>query len=841
MNKEVFINRLPDRAIPFTNLRFTWIDGWHYFLLNGTIALACLLSAKLPFLVLKLEGAQASPVWFPAGVALAALLLCGRQAWTGVALGTFLFGLSLNVPWGAAAVAAFGNTIGAIVGEWLLRRMAFQPRLRTVRDVLGFVVLAGMLSPAVNATISTLNGCLAGLYGWNQFGAHWWTVWLGDGMGILVVTPLLLTWVGRPLPVQLRTLLKHQPRSAIRQRVIEALIWAALLLGVSWLVFQSTPKMSIAHYPLEYLPFPLIIWAALRLGQRGTVLSSLLVSVIAIWGAVQHGGPFLAKTSGDLPQAVLLLQAFVGVITVTALVLAAAVAERQEIEDRLRESEERFRGMFEGAAIGIGLDDLQGRIIESNPALQSLLGYRADELQRLTFADFTHPDDIAADAEQFQAMIAGKLNAYQLEKRHVRKDGQTVWIRLTNSLVRDAAGNPKYTIGMVENITQRKQAEDALQQSEARFRVVAETAACAFLVYQQNRLCYVNSATEVITGYTREELLAMDFWQLAHPDCREMIRQRGLARQRGEAVPNRYEIKILTKTGSERWVDFNAGMIVYEGHPAALATATDITDRKLAEGRLEQQVEERTAELKQRMRELHRSNQVKDLLLHAVSHDLRTPVQGMRMVLNGLRNRCHDSVMLSSCKLDLMIQTCDRQLQLLNSLQREDSCCQHLDVCLNREAVSLSQMLQSALKALEPQLILNQVTLVNQVLPELPPVSADPAQIQRVFEQLLNNAIKHNPPGGTLTLKSEIVQSPCPTTPMLRCAITDNGVGIGAEQRDRLFHLYVRGEDNRRLTGIGLGLHTCQQIVSAHGGQIGIDSELGEGSTFWFTLPLALQ
>lgn len=1010
------------------------LSNRHYLLVISTIALVHFLSAQLAFLVFKLNSAKPSPVWFPAGIALAALLLWGRRMWAGVAVGAFAFARSLGVSLEVAGLATLGSTSAAVFGEWLLSQIQIQTSLKSLRDVLGFIIVGVVLSPSVNATVSTLNAGLSGLQPWREFSIHWWTIWLGDSMGVLVVTPLLLTWLGRPLPAHLapRAILQQLQHSvSYRRQAIEVVVGTTLLLSVSWVVFQSTPKTELSHYPLEYLPFPFIIWAALRLGQRGMVLSSLAISTIAVWGAVQHGGPFLAKTNGDVGQAVLLLQAFVGVITITALLLAAVVAERQQVEDRLRESEKRFRGMFEAAAIGIGLDDLRGHIVESNPALQSMLGYSREELDGMNFAEFTHPEDLATDVELFGEMIVGKRDFYQIEKRHVRKDREVVWVRLTNSLVRDEVGEPKFTIGMVENITERKRAEEALQQSEARFRTVAETAACAFLVYQGNHLRYVNPATEVITEYSRDELLEMNFWDLAHPDFRDLVRQRGLARQQGQLVPTRYEIKIVTKSGRERWVDFNAGTVWFEGNPAALATACDITDRKQAEvqlrqaaerehllaeislrirrslnlqeildttvaevrhflkadrvfisrfngtggcrpvaesvdpgwasildwvsdtapveeiralftdGRvrvvndieqieqppflseyyercqvragigvalilegqmfgvlianqcsgprqwqpfeidlleklatqveiaiqqgqlysqvqalannLERQVESRTAELHQRMRELQSLNQVKDLLLHAVSHDLRTPVQGMLMVLNGLRGKCEEAVALSRPKLDLMIQSCDRQLQLLNSL-RENHCTDPTQILLNYRSTSLSEVLQLSLKTMEPLLTDNQAILINQISEDLPLIKADPTQLQQVYTNLLTNAVKHNPPGTTITLSTLVLESastnpasepqpplPQASVPMVYCTVEDNGVGMSPDQCDRLFQLYVRGVDNRHLTGIGLGLHHCQQIIAAHGGQIGILSQPGVGSKFWFTLPLARE
>ncbi len=256
-----------------------------------------------------------------------------------------------------AGVAAAGSTVGAIAGNELLQRIQFRLTLSSLRDVLGFVALAVLLSPVVNATINSLDACFAGLAPWSKFASHWGTVWLGDGFGILIVTPLLLTWLGKPLPEKLSARWfreQWQQRLAFRQKAVEILVWATLLVGVSWIVFQSPTQTYIAHYPLEYLPFPFIIWAALRLGQRGTVLGSLVVSSIAIAGVVRHGGPFLAKTGGDAWQAIYLMQAFVGIITITALVLAAAVAERQQAEERLLKSKEHFRSMVEGRVLVLG-------------------------------------------------------------------------------------------------------------------------------------------------------------------------------------------------------------------------------------------------------------------------------------------------------------------------------------------------------------------------------------------------------------------------------------------------------------------------------------------------------
>ncbi len=130
-------------------------------------------------------------------------------------------------------------------------------------------------------------------------------------------------------------------------------------------------------------------------------------------------------------------------------------------------------------------------------------------------------------------------------------------------------------------------AEEAQKQSEARFKALAEMSTALIFIYQGERFTYVNAASKQITGYTKDELLNMKFWELVHPDYREMVHQRGLARQRNEDVPTRYDFKIITKDGKERWLDFAASAILYEGIPAGLGIAFDVTDRKHIEEQLQ--------------------------------------------------------------------------------------------------------------------------------------------------------------------------------------------------------------------------------------------------------------
>ncbi|NJR62063.1 MAG: GAF domain-containing protein [Cyanobacteria bacterium CRU_2_1] len=305
---------------------------WRYLMIIGAIAIAYFLTARLALSMLNL-GFEASPLWPPAGIALTALLWHEQWAWTGVAIGVFLLNHSVGAPVDLSLGSILSSTTQAIVGAFVLKWVKFDTSLKHLRDVLQFIGLGVLATPIVNATLGTLAACLIGYIEWNQAAQNWWTIWLGDGMGILVFTPLLLAMRSRRVKLFLATSNLFDLFSS--RRVLEKVVWLASLILVSWIVFYTNTGEAIATYPLEYLPFPLVMWAALRFGQVRAVLASFILSIIAIGGTISGHGPFIAKAD-DPRQVVLLLQAFIGVITITAMILAAVMAEHQQAEQELR-------------------------------------------------------------------------------------------------------------------------------------------------------------------------------------------------------------------------------------------------------------------------------------------------------------------------------------------------------------------------------------------------------------------------------------------------------------------------------------------------------------------------
>lgn len=227
------------------------------------------------------------------------------------------------------------------------------------------------------------------------------------------------------------------------------------------------------------------------------------------------------------------------------------------------------------------------------------------------------------------------------------------------------------------------------------------------------------------------------------------------------------------------------------------------------------------------------------LFLHAVSHDLRNPVTGTLMLLKSLPS--HDGKFwMEPHIVNQMLEGHERQLKLINSLLEAHS--QDMSgVILHREAIALQDLVAATVQDFQPLMEQMQTAVQVNISANLPAVSVDAMQLRRVYDNLSTNALQYNRPGLSITLTA-IAQGD-----YLRCTVSDNGQGIGvlhAEEmpsvslKPRIFDRYSRGIHNRQPLHLGLGLYICQQIIEAHGGQIGVESELNQGATFWFTLPL---
>lgn len=277
---------------------------------------------------------------------------------------------------------------------------------------------------------------------------------------------------------------------------------------------------------------------------------------------------------------------------------------------------------------------------------------------------------------------------------------------------------------------------------------------------------------------------------------------------------------------------FNVGGVDYITKPFQAPEVLARVANHLQIHHLQQQLEAQNIQLQGEIVERQKAEAGLKVLLHAVSHDLRNPVTGMLMVFKNLLKR--DSFTLTRSMVERMADSCDRQLNLINSLL-ETQRSEIWGVSLKCEPLSLLALMEQLGADWEPLLSQNQASLEHQISPSLPLIHGDRQQLWRVFENLFANALKHNPPGLTLTVGVTVEGD------VIRCTVGDNGTGMSPQQCETLFQPYTRGDREKRKSGLGLGLYLCSQIIHAHGGKIGVDSILNQGTQFWFTLPIEVQ
>jgi PAS domain S-box-containing protein len=375
-----------------------------------------------------------TPVWAPTGIALAALVLFGPSLWPAIALGALVANATSGASLPVAAFISVGNTLEALVGAALLRRVRFSPRLERVRDVLALVVLAA----AVSTTIAATNGATTLWVSGNlsdTYGASWLLWWSGDAMGDLIVAPLLLLWLSAPL---------WRPR---RAELLEGLVLVGLVAGVSWLVFLE------GYWRYPHLLFPLLVWAALRFDQRGAVTSTFVVSAFAIKGAIDGTTPLGGSSATEVVQ---IAEGLLAAMIVSLLILGAALSERRAAEGELQRESANLAEAQELAHIG----SWEWSIVENRVAWSDELFriYGLEPGPKVTYGsylDHIHPDDRELVRETVR-QARDDAGPFSFDHRVVRPDGTVRWVHGRGRVILDASGKPTRMVGTSQDITDSK-------------------------------------------------------------------------------------------------------------------------------------------------------------------------------------------------------------------------------------------------------------------------------------------------------------------------------------------------------------------------------------------------
>lgn len=503
---------------------------------------------------------------------------------------------------------------------------------------------------------------------------------------------------------------------------------------------------------------------------------------------------------------------------------------RKQAEQAKERNAARFRGVFAQAAAGIAIALPNEKIVEVNETLCDMLGYPKEELLKLTVQDITFPEDRAKEFQYTRDVITGKKDYFNLEKRYVHKRGHLIWGYLSSSVVRDQQGDIRLVIGVVVDITARKRVEAALRESEEKFRsVVAQSADGIVLVDQRGHIVEWNRGAEKLTGLAYAEIQEQPLWNIQvrllpssaqspqlYAQFRETTRQAlatGQAPWLGRA--NGMEI-VHQVTGERRYLQWQTFLVKVSSGFMIGSILRDLTTFKETEQTLKHQ----TAELTRINTELQQ-------LAYAVSHDVAPPLRMLKFEVGELATGLADQLDAATAESLRYIEEAITWMQQLVDDLRDYSQVHTRDQ--KPALIACDAILKRTLQWLKLDIANHNATVTYDPLPQ---VWADATQLEQLCQNLLSNALKFHgatPPRVHISAQAQ-------ETDWL-FSIRDDGIGIAPENYERIFEVFQRLHTRAEYAGTGIGLAICKRIVERHGGRIWVESEVGQGTTFYFTLP----
>jgi two-component system, LuxR family, sensor kinase FixL len=750
-----------------------------------------------------------APFWFPNSVLLCGLLQVRRRWWGLLLLATvpirFLVVVHPERPVWFIINAAVIDCATVAVAALLLRRLMSDPiRIDTIRDFGIYCLVAVLLTPAVSA----IPGAAARLS--IDAGEPFWTRWeqwfFGDAIASLIVTPFLFYWVLRP----------PNPRQIPPARWIEALL-LAVGLGVSIpLAFEpSLGRLGFADWHF-YVPIAFLVWAAVRFGMRGATAAGALLSYIAVITAMAG--------STDLSERLTLnagadLQEFLFLRVAPLYLVAVLIEQTRHVEQSLRESERRFRTLADTAPVLVWMSGVDGLCEYFNKGWLDFTGRTAQQEHGNGWAEGVHSEDVDRCLANYRRSFAAR-EPFELEYRLRRRDGEYRWT-LDRGVPRwGAAGEFLGYIGCSIDVTDRRQQEAALRQSEERYRGLVESQTdivCRFL--NDTTLTFVNAAYCRFLGRSREELLGTKLLSLM-PIC---VREIAAARIENAAALGHlcsWECEAESTDGIQHWQHWICRAIPVAGGASTefQAIGHDITDRKRADianrnlahtarlatfGELTAMI---AHEINQPLCTILSNAEAAELLLERKE----PPLQEIREILADIR------------EADLRADATIRGIRAL-SRKRE----------MQLQPLDVNQTVSDVLRLAAGDALYRRVHIRRELADDLPPAFGDRSYLEQVLLNLIVNgmdAMKDCPEAGReLTVQSKR------GTDEIEIIVTDRGHGIAAEKLHHLFDSFFTTKSE----GVGLGLSIARSIIQAHNGRIWAENRAAGGAAFHFTVRVA--
>ncbi len=501
------------------------------------------------------------------------------------------------------------------------------------------------------------------------------------------------------------------------------------------------------------------------------------------------------------------------------------ITERKRAEEALAKSEAEFREIFDSSPDGISIADMNKRHVHANQAFLDMLGYTLEELQELTFEEIT-PKRWSKREQEAVRQLLETGERYEYEKEYIRKDGTVFPVALKAWRVEDRDGNVNHLMARVQDITERKQAEEALAKSEREYRDIFDTSPDGILLTDSDgRLVGTNRAFQVMLGYTAGEMKAQSISSLT-PERWAEADQRAIDNLLESDEVQEFEKEYIRKDGTTFAADLQAWRLTdADGRTTHfLGRVQDITERKRAQ-----------AELLLARDQAEQASRAKSEFLSSMSHELRTPlnaIMGYAQLLEqpadmdqAERHRFGREIMQAG---GLLLNLVDQVLEMAD-----------IDaggVARERQPVPLGEVIEVCLKEAREPAERNGISITTNPAPETAPaVMADPDGLRQVLKNLLSNAVKYNRENGDVLVTWKTVEGG-----RLRVSVADTGPGIPEQQQAGLFEAFNRlGAKNSAIEGAGVGLTIAKALTELMGGRIGFESTLGAGTTFWVEFQLA--
>jgi len=505
---------------------------------------------------------------------------------------------------------------------------------------------------------------------------------------------------------------------------------------------------------------------------------------------------------------------------VLVLGIARDITERKRAQEELRDSEAKYRALHESSRDGCVATDLDGKILECNTAFQEMVGYTADELGQLTYEDITPPrwHDREAKIVAEQVFTRGYSDLY--EKEYIHKDGTVFPIELRLYLQKNRAGDPIGLWAVVRNISERQRAqEEILREKAFSESLINSLPGVFYMLDETGKYVWWNQNLEDATECTAAEMPNIHPLELFQGEDREKVRER-IARAFAEGRVA-VEAELVSKSGWRTPYYFTGVRVVKDGAPYLVGLGIDITERQKARDVLEKLNDD----LEATVQELERSNQELQDFAHITAHDLKAPLRGIATLADWFAR-------------DYAEQVDEPGRETLHLLQSRVGRMTHLiDGILRYSEIGQGQQ---CIEMLDTHTLLEEV--IEQIAPPdhieiciegcLPRVPGERTRLTQVFQNLVSNAVKYiDKPRGRIRISARDEGDVCQFT------VTDNGPGIEARHFARIFQMFQTLSGSEHCDSTGLGLAVVKKIVDTYGGRIWLESEIGVGSSFHFTLP----